>query len=81
MDDDLHLSEEELHALFTARMKAQAIVDQLEQQREQVEAAPPGLSPTQHAAARVALLNAIQSAYRMLDNLNAAIALVTGLTH
>ncbi len=80
-DDELNLGEAELQALFEARAKAQAIVDQLERQRAQTEAAPPDLPPAQLAAGRAALLQALQSARRMLENLEAAIALVTGPTH
>ena len=81
IDDDLNLSDAELEALFTARAKAQVIVDQLERQQLDIDAPRPDLSETQLAAGRAALLHALQSARRMLENLDAAIALVTGLMH
>ena len=80
-EQELKLSEADLQALFEARAQAQTIVDQLERQHAQSDASPPDLPPAELAAGRAALMSAIQSARRVVENLDAAIALVTGGAH
>lgn len=81
MPDELNLTATELEALFEARAKARQMVAQLERYQADAAASPPDLPAAQLAAGRAALLKALQSARRMLENLDAAIALVTGPTH
>jgi molecular chaperone GrpE (heat shock protein) len=77
----MDIDDEELQTLIAARAKAEELVAKLLQQQAEVEASPPDLPAEKLAAGRLALQKAIESAQRMLENLDAALKIATGPIH
>ena len=77
-DDGVHLSDEELHTLTEARARAQKLLDELQLRQAELDTAAPNLPVDQLAAGRAAMQKAIESAQRMVENLDKALQLARG---
>jgi hypothetical protein len=63
---------ESLKTLVEARARAQQLLAELRKRQAEVDAQPPDLPPEQLAAGRVALQKAIESAERVVRDVDAA---------
>ncbi|HVN86752.1 MAG TPA: hypothetical protein VMW17_18120 [Candidatus Binatia bacterium] len=77
-DEAVHLSDEELTTLTEARARAQRLLDELRQRRQELDLTPAALPAEQLAAGRAAMQKAIESAERVLVNLDKALQLARG---
>ncbi|HUI26728.1 MAG TPA: hypothetical protein VL403_11655 [Candidatus Kryptonia bacterium] len=77
-DGSAHVSDEELHTLTEARARAEKLLDELQLRQAELDAAAPNLPADQLAAGRAAMQKAIESAQRMVQNLDKALQLVRG---
>jgi len=77
-DDAVRLSDEELKTLAEARTRAQRLLDELQLRQSELDAAALDLPAEQIAAGRAAMQKAIESAQRMVENLDKALDLTRG---
>jgi hypothetical protein len=67
-------TEDQIHLLLTARDKARKLLEEIVRHQAEIEARPPELARAQLEAGRMAMRKAIDSATRMLQSIEDALA-------